>query len=66
MHGARERNTIRWDARRTLLQGEIERLQAELDQVRLDPARRDTLHRQLEDAQRRMRAIGPSPRAKMG
>ena len=66
MHGARERNTTRWDVRRTLLQGEIERLQAELAEPRLDPTRVDTLRRQLEDAQRRKRDIGPSPRPKMG
>ena len=66
MHGARERNTIRWDVRHTLYQGEIERLQAELVQTRLDPSRRDALRRQLEDALRRMREIGPSPRPKMG
>jgi hypothetical protein len=66
MHGARERNTIRWDVRWTLLQGEIESLQAELAQPTPDPTRVDALRSQLEDAMRRMQRIGPSPRPKMG
>jgi type VI protein secretion system component VasF len=65
MHGARERNPLRWDARRALLSSEIERLKRTHAQAR-DDAQREHLQRQIEDAERRLRQLGPSPAAKMG
>jgi cytochrome c-type biogenesis protein CcmH/NrfG len=65
MHGARERNPLRWEARRALLQAEIERLQRTRDQSR-DPAARERVARQLAEAEAKLRQLGPSPAAKMG
>jgi hypothetical protein len=65
MHGARERNPLRWEVRRSLLEGEIERLRRTHAQTR-DLAAREQLARELEDAERRLRQLGPSPAAKMG
>lgn len=65
MHGARERNPLRWDARKALLQAEIERLRRAHAQAR-DPAAREHVAQQIEDAERRLRELGPSPAAKMG
>jgi hypothetical protein len=65
MHGARERNPLRWEARRALLEAEIDRLKRTHAQAR-DPAAQDRAALQLEDAERRLRQLGPSPAAKMG
>jgi hypothetical protein len=65
MHGARERNPLRWDVRRALLESDIERLERAHAQTR-DPDARELLARQLDEAQRRLRQLGPSPAAKMG
>lgn len=66
MRGARERNVLRWDAHRALLDEEIARLERELADA--DPELPDgaALRQQLDDALRRRRALGPSPRPKMG
>jgi hypothetical protein len=66
MRGARERNTLRWDAQRALLDDEIARLRRELAEAAPDSPAAATLRQQLDDALRRRRALGPSPRPKMG
>jgi hypothetical protein len=66
MHGARERNSIRWEAHRALLDKKIEQLQRELARVAGDAARAAALRQQLEEAERRRATLGPSPHAKMG
>ncbi len=66
MHGARERNTMRWDARRALQDEEIARLERELERVEAGTARAAELLSRREEALRRRMALGPSPRPKMG
>ncbi len=66
MHGSRERHVIRWDAHCALLDREIERLfEALALAVPGSPHAADLSH-QLAAAQTRRRALGPSPRHKMG
>jgi hypothetical protein len=66
MGGAHDRNVLRWDARRALLDREVERLERELARVREDVPRAEALARQLEEARQRRRALGPDMRPKMG
>lgn len=66
MQGARERNVLRWDAHRALLDAEVERLERELAAAAPNSPHAAALLRQLEDARARRDAIGPSPRPKMG
>ncbi len=66
MQGARERNVLRWDAHRALLDAEIERLECELAAAVPNSPHAATLLGQLTNARLRRNAIGPSPRPKMG
>jgi hypothetical protein len=69
----RERDVLRWDLQTSLLRDAIGRADDELRGIERLPApsarERDRAHRlaqQLDDLQQRLRALGPSPRAKMG
>ncbi len=66
MRGVRERNTLRWDAQRALLDDEIARLDGELLATPPDSPAAAELHQRLDAALSRRRALGPSPRPKMG
>lgn len=74
MGGAHDRNLLRWDAQRALLDREVDRLERELARARGDgrgdgrgdAPRAEALARQLDDAKQRRRALGPAPRPKMG
>ena len=66
MRGARERNVLRWDAHRALLDEEIARLERELAGADPKSPASSALRQQLDDALRRRHALGPSPRPKMG
>ncbi|HEX9058354.1 MAG TPA: hypothetical protein VF818_12570 [Ktedonobacterales bacterium] len=66
MHGARERNSVRWEARRALLDLEIERLEREVAAASANPARLAALRQQLDEAVRRRGVLGPAPQPKMG
>lgn len=78
MSGAHERNVLRWDAQRALLDREVERLERELAHVervgagsqgsghQVNPDQIVSLRRQLEAARQRRQALGPTPRPKMG
>ena len=74
MKMGRERGVLGWDIHRYLLTDEIDRIQEE--QARLlrgaagdvasNRQRRDQLAVRLAELNRQLRAIGPSPRARMG
>lgn len=70
MGGAHERNVMRWDARRAMLDGEIERLERALARevalVAADAERVEALRRDLAAARAQRVALGPSPQPKMG
>lgn len=69
----REREILRWEAHHTLLSDAIARAEAELAALLAEEARTErdrerahALAEQLDDLRRRRRALGPSPKAKMG
>lgn len=69
----RERDVLRWDIHASLLRDAIARASDELAGLEQAPAptprerdRARQLAGQLADLERRLRALGPSPRAKMG
>jgi hypothetical protein len=73
MKMGREREVLGWDIHRYLLTEEIDRIQEE--QARLlrgaagdvgNRQRRDQLAARLAELRRQLRALGPSPRARMG
>jgi len=71
MKMGRERNVLRWDAHVALLRDHIARTEAALLALGepTAPAERERaaqLHAELADLRRRLRGLGPSPRAKMG
>lgn len=66
MGGTHNRNVLRWEARRALLDDEIERLEREIARAQGDSARAEMLARQLADARVRRAALGPAPQPKMG
>ena len=66
MRGAHERNVLRWDIHRSLLDGEIERLERELADAGSDPERVAAVRERLDALLARRRALGPAPRPKMG
>jgi hypothetical protein len=67
----RERAVLRWNARASLAERELARVAAALSEL-ANPAtpeerqRRAELEVEREEALSRLRALGPSPRAKMG
>jgi hypothetical protein len=72
MKMGRERNVLRWDAHVALLRDHIARTEAALLALGEQPAtsgereRAAQLGAELADLRRRLRGLGPSPRAKMG
>ncbi|MBF6589741.1 MAG: hypothetical protein IVW57_04325 [Ktedonobacterales bacterium] len=68
----RERAVLRWDIHGTLLRERLERIEATLAAPPAVPAtsqeraERERLARERQDVLSRLRALGPSPRAKMG
>lgn len=69
MKMGRERNVLRWDAHAALLRDHIARTEAALLALGEPTApgeRAAQLHAELADLRRRLRGLGPSPRAKMG
>ncbi|HST88698.1 MAG TPA: hypothetical protein VLJ14_09995 [Ktedonobacterales bacterium] len=71
MKMGRERNILRWDAHAALLRDHIARTEAALLALGepTAPAERERAVRmgaELADLRRRLRGLGPSPRAKMG
>src|SRR5690242_9567507 len=72
MKMGRERNVLRWDAHAALLQDHIARTEAALltlGEQSATPAERERaaqLGAELVNLRRRLRGLGPSPRAKMG
>ena len=69
----REREILRWEIHEALLGDAIARAEAELTALPPHDARTDrereralTLSGELDDLRRRRRALGPSPKAKMG
>jgi hypothetical protein len=72
MKMGRERNVLRWDAHVALLRDHIAHTEAALlalGEQRTTPAERERathLGAELTDLRRRLRGLGPSPRAKMG
>ena len=69
----RERDVLRWDLQMSLLRDAIGRADDELRGIEHLPAptarerdRARQLAQQLDDLRQRLRALGPSPRAKMG
>lgn len=69
----REREILRWEAHNALLSDAIARAEAELAALPAEeaPTERDrerahALAEQLDDLRRRRRALGPSPKARMG
>ena len=74
MKMGREREVLAWDIHRYLLTEEIDRIQQE--QARLfrevsgeaagNRQRRDQLAAKLAELKRQLKALGPSPRARMG
>jgi len=71
MKMGRERNVLRWDAHVALLRDRIARVEAALLALGepTAPAERERagqLGAELTDLRRRLRGLGPSPRAKMG
>ena len=74
MHMGREREILRWEIHDALLADAIARSEAELAALPRDEAapterereRARGLAEQIDDLRRRRRALGPSPKAKMG
>jgi hypothetical protein len=73
MHMGRERDVLRWDIHASLLRDAIALAADELAGLERVPSptprerdRARHLASQLDDLERRLRALGPSPRAKMG
>lgn len=71
MKMGRERNVLRWDVHVTQLRDHIARTEAALLALGTPttPAARERaaqLGAELADLRRRLRGLGPSPRAKMG
>lgn len=73
VHMGRERDVLRWDIHASLLRETIARVADELAGLERvpSPTPREREHarhlgNQLDDLERRLRALGPSPRAKMG
>lgn len=67
----RERAVMRWDAHAAMLSRERARIEAELARVdeptpHEQPNRAERLLRARNEVLSRQRALGPSPRAKMG
>jgi hypothetical protein len=71
MHGGRERNIVRWDLQATLVSARLQRVEGELAALG-EPdrpktrARRERLLAERVELMGKLRALGPSPRAKMG
>jgi len=74
MKMGREREVLSWDIHFSLLHEQIERVEAELSQLRrgssIEPAsyrqQAEQLGAKLADLNRQLRSLGPSPRARMG
>ena len=74
MKMGRERGVLGWDIHRYLLTEEIDRIQEEQarlfrgapDDAASNRQRRDQLAARLAELKRQLRALGPSPRARMG
>jgi hypothetical protein len=74
MKMGRERGVLGWDIHRYLLTEEIDRIQEEQtrlfrgapDDAASNRQRRDHLAARLAELKRQLRALGPSPRARMG
>jgi uncharacterized protein involved in exopolysaccharide biosynthesis len=74
MKMGRERGVLGWDIHRYLLTDEIDRIQEEQTRLLRGAAgdvasnrqREDQLAVRLAELKRQLRAIGPSPRARMG
>jgi len=71
MHMGRERNVLRWDAHYWPLAERLARVEGALaasgePKGQRERERLEHLVREREDLQRRIQALGPSPRAKMG
>jgi hypothetical protein len=74
MKMGRERGVLGWDIHKYLLSEEIERVQEEQTRLLRGSApevantrqRRDQLAAKLAELKRQLRALGPSPRARMG
>ncbi len=71
MKMGRERAVFRWDIRSALLSEQIARTERVAAGVRQDGSPREAervhqLHAELAELHRRMAALGPSPRARMG
>jgi hypothetical protein len=74
MKMGRERGVLGWDIHKYLLAEEIDGVQEELARLFRGSAgdvannrqRRDLLAAKLAELQRQLRALGPSPRARMG
>jgi hypothetical protein len=67
----RDRGAVRWDVRQSLIHAELERIERDLARLNVpggpaDVARQTELARERERVLSRLRALGPSPRAKMG
>ncbi len=71
MQGGRERNILRWDLRAALLRPRLERVEAELAALGVPDgpktrARQERLVAERIELMRKLRALGPTPTAKMG
>ncbi|MFI5274247.1 MAG: hypothetical protein ACHQ4H_14530 [Ktedonobacterales bacterium] len=72
MKMGRERGILRWEIHETLLRDALARAEGELAALGRDPAgprdeeRARTLTGERAALQRRLQALGPSPKAKMG
>lgn len=71
MKMGRERAVMRWDVHASLIEDRIAKLEQQLAPLNAaaGPRERERAHRlndELVDLHRQLRAIGPSPRAKMG
>lgn len=56
---------LRWQMRRQVASEEAQALRAKIAATS-DPAERERLGERLTDTERRLRALGPEPNAKMG
>jgi hypothetical protein len=71
MQGGRERNILRWDLRTRLVSARLERVEADLAALG-EPdgpktrARQERLLAERIDLMGKLRALGPSPTARMG
>ena len=66
-----ERGILRWDIHASLLRARLDRAEESLramedDQAEGQPERLRALRRERDDLIRKLSALGPSPRAKMG